>query len=93
MHITCIRCNQALPIGATFCDACGQPVDADHDRLPDALGRMIEQKARAIVAEERRAEADAAEAERHGRALSELTAMVSAAEAALEGNLRLPRCS
>ncbi len=91
MEIPCVSCRQSLPLGATFCNACGRPVDADRDGIPDALGNMIAAKARAIVAEERRAEEEReADAQRQGE-LTNLVAEASKVELELAANARLPR--
>ena len=91
MNLACVQCRQPLPITATFCNSCGRPVDADKDGVPDALGNMIEAKARAIVAEEKRdREASLARDVAH-RELEELTREDSALQVQLAENARLPR--
>lgn len=91
MQLSCVQCHQALPAGATFCSACGRPVDADRDGVPDALGAMIEAKARAIVAEDRKRQEDEEAAKKRTERLTRVTADVSAAELALAQNAKLPR--
>lgn len=91
MQIACVQCRQPLPIDATFCDACGRPTDADRDGVPDALGELIANKARAIVAEERRLDEERAAAKRSDERLVKLTAEASAIELALRANALLPR--
>jgi hypothetical protein len=91
VEIPCVQCKTALPLHATFCNACGRPVDADKDGVPDAIGNLVEQKARAIVAEQRAADQAAEEAKRRSELVTKLTAEQSAAELALEQNKRLPR--
>ncbi len=84
MKLACVGCGADLAANATFCNQCGRPVDADHDGVPDGLGRLIEEKAREIVADERRKEQ--AEKDRQLE-LAELQAM-TVREAAIEVNLR-----
>lgn len=84
MKLACVGCGADLAANATFCNQCGRPVDADHDGVPDGLGRLIEAKAREIVADERRKEQ--AEKDRQLE-LAELQAM-TVREAAIEVNLR-----
>ncbi len=91
VQLSCVQCRQPLPNGATFCSACGRPVDADGDGLPDALGAMIEARARAVVAEERRKQEEAEAARARTALLTKLTADTAAAELALQANAKLPR--
>lgn len=75
-------------MGATFCNACGRPVDADRDGVPDALNKLIEE--RAVQAVERR-EQERAAAKEHQERLTRLTAETAAVELALKQNEVLPR--
>jgi hypothetical protein len=76
---------------ATFCNNCGRPVDADKDGVPDALGNMIEQKARAIVDEKERQREEAAARDKAAVALKKLEEERAKLEEQLKGNERLPR--
>jgi hypothetical protein len=63
--MNCLRCNAPLDLTKPACAACGTKVDADGDGVPDVLGKMIEDKARALfVAEKQREQEQAAEASR-----------------------------
>ncbi|CAN98648.1 putative membrane protein [Sorangium cellulosum So ce56] len=59
-HMKCLRCQAALDLSKTQCAACGAPVDADGDGVPDVLAKMIEDKARALLATEKQREEEAA---------------------------------
>jgi len=58
MKLACVQCSKPLAADAAFCAACGRPTDADKDGVPDALDKLIEAKAKGILAAERQAEAD-----------------------------------
>ena len=91
MNLSCVQCQQQLPITATFCNQCGRPVDADRDGVPDALGNMIEAKARAIIAEEQRLRDAVVERDRAAIALKKLDEESTLLHTQIEGNARLPR--
>lgn len=57
MRLTCVGCGAPIALSTTKCESCGRATDADGDGVPDALDLLVENKARAILAEERRAEA------------------------------------
>jgi hypothetical protein len=50
--VKCLKCGSKLDLSAECCPACGTPLDADGDGVPDALDALVERKARAIVAAE-----------------------------------------
>ncbi len=60
--LTCTACGAAIALDRPACAACGAPIDADGDGVPDALAKMIEDKARALIAEEKKRESDEAAA-------------------------------
>lgn len=91
MNIPCVQCQTLLPMTATFCNSCGRPVDADKDGVPDALGNMIEQKARAIVEQKEKQKEDAAARAAADAALKKLDAETALLQKQLETNERLPR--
>jgi len=53
LHVKCLKCGSKLDLSAEVCAVCGTLLDADGDGLPDALGELVERKARAIVEAER----------------------------------------
>jgi len=91
LNLSCVQCHQPLPMTATFCNQCGRAVDADKDGVPDAIGRLIEAKARAIVAEEQSIRDEVAEREKAAATLKKLDEDHAQLQKQLEMNARLPR--
>jgi len=91
MNLACVQCGASIALTATFCSACGRAVDADKDGVPDALGKMIEDKARGILASER--EAEAAEKRRNAeeQELKRVIEREGTVEQSLRENLTVPR--
>lgn len=75
--MNCLKCRAPIDLGAKSCAGCGAPLDADGDGVPDVLAKMVEDKARGLLAAERAAAA--AEAERKA---AEERAVLSAKELA-----------
>lgn len=65
-----MRCGAAVDLSKPTCGSCGVALDADGDAVPDALDRLIEQKARAMISAEKE-EAKAAEERRVARERAE----------------------
>lgn len=84
MSIRCVQCQGEVVPGATFCPACGRPVDADGNGLPDALDAMVQAAAKKAVAEERAKESARVERSK-GKKRRQLD------EFALAENLATPR--
>lgn len=66
MH--CLHCNAAITLIDTECPSCGRSLDANADGVPDALERLIESKARALIAQQKAEEQAAIEATARARA-------------------------
>lgn len=49
----CLKCGSKVDLSAERCAACGTPLDADGDGVPDVLDALVERKARAMVEAER----------------------------------------
>lgn len=100
--MNCIACQAPIDLAAKHCGACGVAIDADGDGVPDVLAKMIEDKARALLASERAREAEAAAAAGKAKAsedaataaraaLASYRAELASARDGLEANLRKPR--
>jgi hypothetical protein len=66
--VKCLHCGAAIDLSAATCAACGTLLDADGDGVPDVLAKMIDDKARQLVAEAR--ETQAIEAAAAARAIA-----------------------
>lgn len=49
----CTHCGKPVDLSQKSCPHCGLLLDADHSGLPDALEKVIEQKARELIAADR----------------------------------------
>jgi hypothetical protein len=100
--MNCVRCGGAIELSQKHCGHCGVPLDADRNGVPDAVERLLEEKARAMVEEarlrerreqqeqrehEERTEREQREREQHEKLVRELTE----AREALEKVRRSPR--
>lgn len=59
--MNCLHCNAPIDLSKLACSTCGVPLDADGDGIPDVLAKMIEDKARALLAGEEEREREAVE--------------------------------
>jgi hypothetical protein len=59
-RVKCLRCNAPVDLARPTCASCGHPLDADGDGMPDAIGKLVEDKVREAVAAERERAASAA---------------------------------
>jgi len=84
MGLRCVQCHASLLGSEALCPACGRPVDADGNGLPDDLDARVQSAARAAVAEAKRDElAQASNAARQKE--------LNVAELALRTNVETPR--
>jgi hypothetical protein len=68
----CLSCGAPLDMTKVSCPMCQTPVDADGDGVPDALAKMVEDKARRMIQADR--DAEAARAREAARIASEAAA-------------------
>jgi hypothetical protein len=91
VNLACVQCAKPLVGDAKFCASCGRPTDADGDGIPDALDKLIENKAKSILAAERQGEAD----QRAKEALAEEITKLERADVTIgeqiQQNQRIPR--
>lgn len=56
--LQCLNCKAKITLDTETCAACGTKIDADGNGVPDALEKMVEEKARALIASEKQREAN-----------------------------------
>ena len=88
MQLQCVQCKAPITLDMTFCAACGRPVDADRNGLPDALDRKVQEAAKKAVVDERAAQD---ERDREGKERAQIHKKLELLASNLKSNRECPR--
>ncbi len=88
MQLQCVQCKSPITLEMTFCAACGRPVDADRNGLPDALDLKVQEAAKKAVVDERAAQD---ERDRVGKERAQIRKKLELLTSNLKSNRESPR--